>query len=143
MKKSTKLVSAVVVLAVLGGVYVGLNTYVSKEEKTESSEEESKTEVFSVKTDDIKSLEFIVDKKEVTFEKKDDSWVKKDETAFPVNQTTLDSAASAIKKVEADRVLEDVEDLTEYGLDSPSNTVTVDTADGLPWIFRKWSRPRS
>ena len=44
MKKSTKLVSAVVVLAVLGGVYVGLNTYVSKEEKTESSEEESKTE---------------------------------------------------------------------------------------------------
>lgn len=131
MKKSTKLVSAVVVLAVLGGVYVGLNTYVSKEEKTKSSsEEESKTEVFSVKTDDIKSLEFIVDKKEVTFEKKDDSWVKKDETAFPVNQTTLDSAASAIKKVEADRVLEDVEDLTEYGLDSPSNTVTVDTADG-------------
>ena len=130
MKKSTKLVSAVVVLAVLGGVYVGLNTYVSKEEKTESSEEESKTEVFSVKTDDIKSLEFIVDKKEVTFEKKDDSWVKKDETAFPVNQTTLDSAASAIKKVEADRVLEDVEDLTEYGLDSPSNTITVDTSDG-------------
>ena len=130
MKKSTKLVSAVVVLAVLGGVYVGLNTYVSKEEKTESSEEESKTEVFSVKTDDIKSLEFIVDKKEVTFEKKDDSWVKKDETAFPVNQTTLDSAASAIETVEADRVLEDVEDLTEYGLDSPSNTVTVDTADG-------------
>lgn len=62
--------------------------------------------------------------------KKDDSWVKKDETAFPVNQTTLDSAASAIETVEADRVLEDVEDLAEYGLDSPSNTVTVDTADG-------------
>ena len=131
MKKSTKLVSAVVVLAVLGGVYMGLNTYVSKEEKTESSEEKSKTKVFSVKTDDIKSLEFIVDKKDVTFEKKDDSWVKKDETAFPVNQTTLDSAASAIETVEADRVLEDVEDLTEYGLDSPSNTVTVDTADGI------------
>ena len=131
MKKSTKLVSAVVVLAVLGGVYVGLNTYVSKEEKAESSsEEERKTEVFSVKTDDIKSLEFIVDKKEVTFEKKDDSWVKKDETAFPVNQTTLDSAASAIETVEADRVLEDVENLAEYGLDSPSNTVIVDTADG-------------
>ena len=131
MKKSTKLVSAVVVLAVLGGVYVGLNTYVTKEEKTESSsEEESKTEVFSVKTDDIKSLEFIIDKKDTVFEKKDDSWVKKDETAFPVNQTTLDSAASALEKVEADRVLENVDDLTEYGLDSPSNSVTVTTDDG-------------
>ena len=131
MKKSTKLVSAVVVLAVLGGVYVGLNTYVSKEEQTESSsEEENKTKVFSVKTEDIKSLEFIVDKKETTFEKKDDSWVKKDETDFPVNQTTLDSAASAIETVEADRVLENVDNLTEYGLDSPSNTITVDTSDG-------------
>ena len=131
MKKSTKLVSAVAVLVVLGGVYAGVNTYVSKEEKTESSsEEESKTEVFSVKTDDIKALEFIVDKKETTFEKKDDSWVKKDETAFPVNQTTLDSAASAIEKVEADRVLKKVDDLTEYGLDSPSNTISVETADG-------------
>lgn len=39
MKKSTKLVSAVVVLAVLGGVYVGLNTYVTKKESTESSSE--------------------------------------------------------------------------------------------------------
>ena len=38
--------------------------------------------MFSVKTDDIKSLGFIVDKKEVTFEKKDDSQ-EKDETAFP------------------------------------------------------------
>ena len=131
MKKSTKLVSAVVVLAVLGGVYVGLNTYVTKKESTESSsEEESKTEVYSVKTDDIKSLEFIIDKKDTVFEKKDDSWVKKDETAFPVNQTTLDSAASALEKVEADRVLENVDDLTEYGLDSPSNSVTVTTDDG-------------
>ena len=131
MKKSTKLVSAVVVLAVLGGVYVGLNTYVTKEESTESSsEEESKTEVYSVKTDDIKSLEFIIDKKDTVFEKKDDLWVKKDETAFPVNQTTLDSAASALEKVEADRVLENVDDLTEYGLNSPSNSVTVTTDDG-------------
>ena len=56
MKKSTKLVSAVVVLAVLGGVYVGLNTYVSKEGKDrEQQRRKSKTEVFSVKTDDIKS----------------------------------------------------------------------------------------
>ena len=32
--------------------------------------------------------------------------------------------------MEADRVLENVDDLTEYGLDSPSNSVTVTTDDG-------------
>lgn len=55
--------------------------------------------------------------------------MKKDETAFPVNQTTLDSAASAIKRWKRTESWR-MEDLTEYGLDSPSNTVTVDTADG-------------
>ena len=64
---------------------------------------------------------------ETTFEKDDDSWVKKDETDFPVNQTTLDSAASAIASVDSDRVLEDVDDLSEYGLDSPSNTIKIVT----------------
>ncbi|MED7661901.1 DUF4340 domain-containing protein [Blautia wexlerae] len=69
----------------------------------------------------------MVDDTETTFEKDDDSWVKKDETDFPVNQTTLDSAASAIASVDSDRVLEDVDDLSEYGLDSPSNTIKIVT----------------
>lgn len=69
----------------------------------------------------------MVDDTETTFEKDDDSWVKKDETDFPVNQTILDSAASAIASVDSDRVLEDVDDLSEYGLDSPSNTIKIVT----------------
>ena len=69
----------------------------------------------------------MVDDTETTFEKKDDSWVKKDDTDFPVNQSTLDSAASSVTSVESDRVLEDVYDLAEYGLDSPANTIKIVT----------------
>ncbi|RGW18249.1 DUF4340 domain-containing protein [Ruminococcus sp. AF24-32LB] len=69
----------------------------------------------------------MVDDTETTFEKKDDSWVKKDDTDFPVNQSTLDSAASSVTSVESDRVLEDVDDLAEYGLDSPANTIKIVT----------------
>ena len=46
MKKSTKLVSAVVVLAVLGGVYVGLNTYVPKEERQRAAKRKAKQKCF-------------------------------------------------------------------------------------------------
>ena len=69
----------------------------------------------------------MVDDTETTFEKKDDSWVKKDDTDFPVNQSTLDSAASSVTSVESGRVLEDVDDLAEYGLDSPANTIKIVT----------------
>lgn len=126
--KTVKMILAVVVLGVCCGAYAGVKTYVAHQEKEESKEEaEESTTVFTASTDNIKSLNFMVDDTETTFEKDNDSWVKKDETDFPVNQSTLDSAASAVASIESDRVLDDVDDLAEYGLDSPSNTIKIVT----------------
>lgn len=126
--KTVKMILAVAVLAVCCGAYAGVKTYVSHQEQKESeAESEENTSVFTASADDIKSLDFMVDDTETTFEKKDDSWVKKDDTDFPVNQSTLDSAASSVTSVESDRVLEDVDDLAEYGLDSPANTIKIVT----------------
>ena len=126
--KTVKMILAVVVLGVCCGAYAGVKTYVAHQEKEESKEEaEESTTVFTTSTDNIKSLNFMVDDTETTFEKDNDSWVKKDETDFPVNQSTLDSAASAVASIESDRVLDDVDDLAEYGLDSPSNTIKIVT----------------
>lgn len=128
--KTVKMVLAVAVLAVCCGAYAGVKTYVSKQEKEESEEEtEEKTTVFSASADNIQSLDFVIDKNETAFEKEDGTWVKKDETNFPVNQSTLDSAASSLTNIETDRVLTDVEDLAEYGLDSPSNTIKIVTQE--------------
>ena len=124
--KTVKMIIAVAVLVVCCGGYAGVKTFVAKQEAKEESEEESeKTSVFTASADDIKSLDFLVNEKETTFEKKDDDWVKKDEEDFPVNQTTLSDAASALTSIESDRVLSDVDDLAEYGLDSPSNTIKI------------------
>ena len=98
--KTVKMIIAVAVLAVCCGGYAGVKTFVAKQEAKEESEEESeKTSVFTASADDIKSLDFLVDEKETTFEKKDDDWVKKDEEDFPVNQTTLSDAASALTSI--------------------------------------------
>ena len=128
--KSVRLILSLAALGVLLGGYLGLKVSVSKQEESdEENLEEKKTNVFDVETDAIEALKFTIDDKEVTFDKKDGTWIKKDETDFPVDQDTLESAASSISSVSADRVLEDVEDLSEYGLDDPSNTITVITND--------------
>ena len=128
--KTVKMVIAVAVLVVCCGAYAGVKTYVAKQEHKESEEEtEEKTTVFSASADDIQSLDFMIDKDETTFEKDNDQWIKKDEKEFPVNQTTLDDAASSVASIESDRVLSDVEDLEEYGLDTPSNTLKIVTKD--------------
>ena len=128
--KTVKMVIAVAVLVVCCGAYAGVKTYVAKQEQKESEEEtEEKTTVFSASADDIQSLDVMIDKNETTFEKDNDQWIKKDEKEFPVNQTTLDDAASSVASIESDRVLSDVEDLEEYGLDTPSNTLKIVTKD--------------
>ena len=130
-KKSVNLITAVGVLVVLSGAYVGVKTYVAKQEAadTESAEEEN-PEIISIASADVKSIKFVIDKKEVTFEKDGDSWVKSDETGFPVDQDKIDTLVSSLNSIKAERTLENVEDASEYELDQPDNTITVTTEDG-------------
>lgn len=133
-KKSVRLLTSVVILGILGAGYAGVRYYVKNEEKEESEAEEKDAEdisIFSASTENMESVKFFVDEKEVTFDydKESDLWTKRDEADFPVNQDKLSEAAGAVSNLNAERVLENVENLAEYGLDSPQNTVTVDAGE--------------
>ena len=131
-KKSVNLVTAVGVLVILSGAYAGVKAYVAKQEEKQAaeSEESESAEIVSISADDIKSIKFLIDKQEVVFEKDGDSWVKADESAFPVSQDKVDALAASLESITAARTLEDVEDVSEYELDQPENTITVTTTDG-------------
>ena len=136
-KKSVNLITAVGVLVVLSGAYVGVKAYVAKQEAadTESAEGEN-PEIISIASADVKSIKFVIDKKEVTFEKDGDSWVKSDETGFPVDQDKIDTLVSSLNSIKAERTLENVEDASEYELDQPDNTITVTTEDGETTVIQ-------
>lgn len=136
-KKSVNLITAVGVLVVLSGAYVGVKAYVAKQEAadTESAEEEN-PEIISIASADVKSIKFVIDKKEVTFEKDGDSWVKSDETGFPVDQDKIDTLVSSLNSIKAERTLKNVEDASEYELDQPDNTITVTTEDGETTVIQ-------
>lgn len=136
-KKSVNLITAVGVLVVLSGAYVGVKAYVSKQEATDTeSAEEENPEIISIASADVKSIKFVIDKKEVTFEKDGDSWVKSDETGFPVDQDKIDTLVSSLNSIKAERTLENVEDASEYELDQPDNTITVTTEDGETTVIQ-------
>ena len=129
-KKTVKLVSAVVVLGVVSGAYVGVNHYVSSQEAKEAEEKDTSVDLVSLEADDVTAVSFTADQNEVEFDKKDDTWTEKSDADFPVNQDTVDSAVKGVASLTADQEISDVEDLSEYDLDSPQNTITLTTADG-------------
>ncbi len=129
-KKTVKLVSAVVVLGVLCAAYEGVNFYVTSQEEKETEENDTSVDLVSLEADDITAVSFTADQNEVEFDKKDDSWTEKSDADFPVNQDTVDSAVKGVASLTADQEISDVEDMSQYDLDSPQNTITLTTADG-------------
>lgn len=129
-KKTVKLVSAVVVLGVLCAAYEGVNFYVTSQEEKETEENDTSVDLVSLEADDITAVSFTADQNEVEFDKKDDSWTEKSDANFPVNQDTVDSAVKGVASLTADQEISDVEDMSQYDLDNPQNTITLTTADG-------------
>lgn len=129
-KKTVKLVSAVVVLGVLCAAYEGVNFYVTSQEEKETEENDTSVDLVSLEEDDITAVSFTADQNEVEFDKKDDSWTEKSDANFPVNQDTVDSAVKGVASLTADQEISDVEDMSQYDLDNPQNTITLTTADG-------------
>lgn len=129
-KKTVKLVSAVVVLGVLCAAYEGVNFYVTSQEEKETEENDTSVDLVSLEADDITAVSFTADQNKVEFDKKDDSWTEKSDADFPVNQDTVDSAVKGVASLTADQEISDVEDMSQYDLDNPQNTITLTTADG-------------
>lgn len=126
--KTVRMLLAVAVLAVLCGAYAGVKTGVARREQQEEEMAEVPSEtVLEVNEEDVKSIGFMIDEKEAVFEKTNDLWIKQDEKEFPVNQTTMNSAVSSITSISTDRILENVENLEEYGLSEPSNEIKIKT----------------
>lgn len=129
-KKTVKLVSAVVVLGVVCGAYAGVNSYVASQEAKEKEEEDTSVDLVSLEADDITAVAFTADTDSVEFDKKDDTWTEKADANFPVNQDTVDSAVKGVASLTADQEIADVEDLSQYDLDTPQKEITLTTADG-------------
>ena len=129
-KKTVRLVSAVVVLGVACGAYVGVNSYVSSQEAKEAEEEDKSVDLISLKADDVTAVSFTADNENIEFDKNDDTWTEKSDADFPVNQDTVDNAVKGIASLTADQEISDVEDLSQYDLDDPQNTITLTTEDG-------------
>ena len=132
MKKKRGLlaVAGILLLAALIGIYFlvkGLNQEETetKKETTETTEEE----ILSVSSEDIKSLRFQLDDREVVWNKKEDQWTLEGEEEFPVDTEKIEPLLSAISSITADRKLENVENLKDYGLDEPVNCIFITKED--------------
>lgn len=128
-QKGKKLLLAVIILALLLGVYLFLQKWNQSQEEAEETEAAAE-QVMSVASDEIEELALQNGNGQFVFLKSEEGWVYEEDADFPLNQDTLDDAAGNLEEVTANRTLENPAELSEYGLDSPAVQVTVKKTDG-------------
>ncbi|WP_075718766.1 DUF4340 domain-containing protein [Roseburia sp. 499] len=124
-----------VLVIVCVAAYFGLKTYNEKAAEQEQKEEESKKiEAVSIDKDAVKSFSYQIDGNTITFEKEEYTWYYQPDHSINIDQDAISEMLDAVTAVTAEEKLENVEDTSEYGFDSPTNVLTFTMEDGTRTI---------
>ena len=86
----------------------------------------------------ISSISYNYDGTELDFSLQSDgeTWQYDSNTDFPLNQSSLSGMNSQLQSLTATRKIKDnLDDLADYGLDQPSNTVAAKDSDGTEFTI--------
>lgn len=131
MRKTTRLVVLLGVLAVLCAAVFAVSRYQEKQEQIKTGGEV----IFSVPTDSVTAVSWSIDAGSLSFTKDDDGWHYDGDEAFPVDEEKLCDMLAPLESLSAAFVIEDVDDYGQYGLDEPVCTVTL-TADETEYTIK-------
>lgn len=83
---------------------------------------------------DVTSLSVSGDHR-LNFAKEEDKWVNTDDREMPLNQTLVSSLVNNIAGITTESVVEQPEDLSEYGLDNPVRAIKATLENGSSIII--------
>ena len=87
-------------------------------------------------SEDIQKFSYIYEGETITFVKEADTWYYDGDRNFPVDQSALASKLTSVCSMSASRSFEAQDDaLAEYGLDEPSNKITLTDRNGKETIL--------
>lgn len=137
MKKQKKqLIALCILLLICIVAWVGLTKWnKSQEQKKQEEEESSKVTVTYVNTEDVNAFSYQYNNETLSFVKEDDTWYYEADKSISLDQDTMETLVATTAQLTAEQEIKDYEDLSEYGLETPSNTITLTTGDGTTTLL--------
>lgn len=132
MKRSKKILILSVIFILVIVAYMGTVKLTSQDGK------DIKNASITVKEIDPSSISQISwerDSKSITLINTNGTWTFTGDETFPLDQSYPSSMVSAIANLKASRVMDETEELKEYGLDSPYCKITILLKDGTQTTY--------
>ena len=128
-----------VIFALLLLLYLFLKNRNEKAEEAESSG----MDVIQMDASSIVNFSFKIGDNFAEFSKDGDEWKNQEDSEFPVDQEAVETLLNDLLSFTAKRKLEDVDGLSEYGLEEPSNTIRLTDESGTETEILVGSRNQS
>lgn len=125
-KQKIQLIVLVLILAALAGAFFGIRKY--QEAQAQKPVEEEGIVVFNLKQDDIVNIIYDYEGVTYQYEKVEGTWYLAEDHSQGIKQSYLNSMAMGVASIIATQALENVTDLSQYGLETPQRTIIFDTA---------------
>lgn len=128
-KKQRQMIGMLLALVVLTAAFLGIRQYNKNASSAASTTEDTQETVLDVNSDDITSFRYVYEGETYAFEKKDETWYYTDDHSLNLNQERIKAMILKVAPLKADQVIENVTDMSQYGLADPERTIQYETAD--------------
>lgn len=128
-KKQRQMIGMLLALVVLAAAFLGIRQYNKNASSATSTTEDTQETVLDVNSDDIASFRYVYEGETYDFEKKDDTWYYADDHSLNLNQDQIKAMILKVAPLKAEQVIENVTDMSQYGLADPERTIQYETAD--------------
>lgn len=135
-KQKKQMIVLVILLILLILAYAGVHFYSKKQEEKENAEAEAeKIKVTDMEVSDITQFSYVLDGTTLSFTKNGTEWTYDGDQSVDIDESALETLLKKAAAITATDEVTEYDDLADFGLDNPTNTVTVKTDAGLTTIY--------
>lgn len=131
-RQKIQLLALLAVLLVLAGGLLALRQY-NEAKSSEAGEPEGEV-IAELGIDDIVKFSYDYEDNNYAYEKIDGTWYYAPNHDLNLNQYRVENMLSNVTPLAAEGTISDVTDMSQYGLDEPERTITIET-DTESYIF--------
>lgn len=125
-KQKKQFILLLVLVLLLAAAFLGIRQYNKvQEEKPEETEGEV---IIDAQAEDVVKIDFDYEGEEITLEKVDDVWYNSQDHSQAIKQNRPGVILKKVTPLVAEQVIDNVTDLSQYGLTQPSRVISFETA---------------
>ena len=128
-KKQRQMIGMLLALVVLAAAFLGIRQYNKNASSAASTTEDTQETVLDVSSDDITSFRYVYEGETYSFEKEDGTWYYADDHSLNLKQERIKAMILKVAPLKVNQVIENVTDMSQYGLTNPERTIQYETAD--------------